>query len=253
MRARNIKPDFFTDEKLIKLSYAERLFFVGLWCFADKEGFFEIKLHEMKLKLFPEQKIDIKNMLKNLEKQKIVKLHDRHGYLPNFEKHQRPHPNEKKSALKSSIKQDLIKLHEQSCNYTVDPSDIRNDDIIIDDIRNEESVQNWFGGFWSVYPKKIAKAMAEKAFKKLKMNNELFNKIMVSLKKQRISDQWTKDGGQYIPNPATWLNGRRWEDEGIDSNHEKFSNLNQTQKSIIESEARDRERRKENEHSKELT
>jgi hypothetical protein len=27
------------------------------------------------------------------------------------------------------------------------------------------------------------------------------------------SQQWTKDGGQFIPMPATWLNGRRWEDE----------------------------------------
>ena len=23
----------------------------------------------------------------------------------------------------------------------------------------------------------------------------------------------TKDGGQYIPMPSTWLNGKRWEDE----------------------------------------
>lgn len=133
MRSRNIKPDFFTDEKLINLSYAERLFFIGLWCFADKDGFFEIKPHEMKLKLFPEQKIDIVKMLKSLKSQNIVKLHERHGYLPNFSKHQRPHPNEKKSDLKTSIKQNLVKLHEDSCNYTSDPSDIRNEDT-----RNEE-------------------------------------------------------------------------------------------------------------------
>ena len=33
--------------------------------------------------------------------------------------------------------------------------------------------------------------------------------------KQRQSDQWMKDNGQYIPMPTTWLNQRRWEDEGI--------------------------------------
>ncbi len=27
------------------------------------------------------------------------------------------------------------------------------------------------------------------------------------------TDQWQKEGGQYIPNPATWLNQNRWEDE----------------------------------------
>ena len=30
---------------------------------------------------------------------------------------------------------------------------------------------------------------------------------------QKLSRQWQKDGGQYIPNPATWLNQGRWEDE----------------------------------------
>jgi DNA replication protein DnaC len=33
------------------------------------------------------------------------------------------------------------------------------------------------------------------------------------LEKQKVSTEWLKDGGQFIPHPATWLNGRRWEDE----------------------------------------
>jgi hypothetical protein len=27
------------------------------------------------------------------------------------------------------------------------------------------------------------------------------------------SEDWTKEGGQYIPYPATWLNAKGWEDE----------------------------------------
>ena len=34
-----------------------------------------------------------------------------------------------------------------------------------------------------------------------------------AVEKQKKTDQWTRDGGQYIPHPATWLNQRRWEDE----------------------------------------
>lgn len=26
------------------------------------------------------------------------------------------------------------------------------------------------------------------------------------------NEQWRKDNGQYIPNPATWLNQGRWDD-----------------------------------------
>lgn len=70
-----------------------------------------------------------------------------------------------------------------------------------------------FEKFWSVYPKKTAKKDAFKAWQKLKPDEELLNKILSSLEQQKKSAQWTKEGGQYIPYPATWLNGRRWEDD----------------------------------------
>ena len=36
---------------------------------------------------------------------------------------------------------------------------------------------------------------------------------MTALEAQKKSLQWSKEGGQYIPNPTTWLNQERWEDE----------------------------------------
>lgn len=66
--------------------------------------------------------------------------------------------------------------------------------------------------FWEAYPKKVAKAAALKAWKKLKPDQELTNTILAAIEKQKQSDQWRKDNGQYIPNPATWLNGGRWEE-----------------------------------------
>ena len=37
--------------------------------------------------------------------------------------------------------------------------------------------------------------------------------MMDAISAQKRSRQWTENNGQYIPNPATWLNQRRWEDE----------------------------------------
>jgi hypothetical protein len=68
-----------------------------------------------------------------------------------------------------------------------------------------------FSAFWSAYPKKVDKKNALKAFKKINPNPDKFLKLMESLRKQ-IKAWETKDK-QYIPNPATWLNGERWEDE----------------------------------------
>ena len=37
--------------------------------------------------------------------------------------------------------------------------------------------------------------------------------LLVALEAQKKSSQWTKDNGQFIPHAATWLNGKRWEDQ----------------------------------------
>lgn len=70
-----------------------------------------------------------------------------------------------------------------------------------------------FDSFWKEYPKKVSKVAAIKAWKKLKPDGILYGTIMSALEKWKLSDEWQRDGGQYIPHPATWLNGRRWEDE----------------------------------------
>lgn len=70
-----------------------------------------------------------------------------------------------------------------------------------------------FNAFWDFYPKKRARKAAEKAWKKLNPDNLLYHTIVNALEKWKLSDEWQRDGGQYIPYPATWLNGKRWEDE----------------------------------------
>ena len=67
--------------------------------------------------------------------------------------------------------------------------------------------------FWNAYPKKKSKADAEKAFKKLKPDERLLDIMLSTLEEQKRSTDWQRDKGQFIPYPATWLNGRRWEDE----------------------------------------
>jgi len=70
-----------------------------------------------------------------------------------------------------------------------------------------------FSDFWAVYPKKKAKPEAEKAWKKLKPDEELFMRMVKAIDIQKKSPDWLKDNGQFIPYPATWLNGKRWDDE----------------------------------------
>jgi hypothetical protein len=70
-----------------------------------------------------------------------------------------------------------------------------------------------FDRFYTVYPKKVARAAALKAFRASKPTESLVETMIAALKLQADSPDWQKEGGKYIPNPATWLNGERWKDQ----------------------------------------
>lgn len=72
-----------------------------------------------------------------------------------------------------------------------------------------------FEQFWNAYPRKVGKGNARQAWQKIKMTDDLFNSILNAVEQQKQWEQWQRDGGQYIPHPATWLNQQRWEDLGI--------------------------------------
>lgn len=72
---------------------------------------------------------------------------------------------------------------------------------------------NIFVHFWNAYPKKKDKGHALKAWQKITDQKATLELILSALEWQKISYDWTKEGGQYIPLPSTYLNGRRWEDE----------------------------------------
>ena len=73
--------------------------------------------------------------------------------------------------------------------------------------------QSSFEVFWDSYPKKKSKGDAEKWFKKHDPDAVLMDRIMKKLEVLKKSFNWQKDGGQFIPYPATWLNAKGWEDE----------------------------------------
>lgn len=74
-----------------------------------------------------------------------------------------------------------------------------------------------FNLFWDIYPKKVGKGKVEEWFKKNKPSEELTSMIIRAIEEQKYSQQWLKEDGQFIPNPATWLNQKRWQDgEKID-------------------------------------
>ena len=69
-----------------------------------------------------------------------------------------------------------------------------------------------FDVFYKAYPRKVGKEAATKAFAKAKAGAVLAN-ILADIDRRVSGGEWTTEKVQFIPHPATYLNGKRWEDE----------------------------------------
>lgn len=85
-----------------------------------------------------------------------------------------------------------------------------------------EYIMRMFTEFYDFYPRHDSKQSALLKFatimrgcKSDEERHELLRNMLKSVEQSKKSEQWQKDGGKYIPMPSTWLNQRRWEDEGV--------------------------------------
>jgi len=65
-RIRTVKPEFWSDGDMLKLSRDARLFYIGLWNFCDDNGVLEYDLTSMKARIFPNDRISVDKLLKEL-------------------------------------------------------------------------------------------------------------------------------------------------------------------------------------------
>src|SRR5690606_22443787 len=83
---------------------------------------------------------------------------------------------------------------------------------IYPDCQNQHSLDESFDAFWSVYPRREGKADARKAWRKINPNSDMMETIGNALRAQ-MENNWRGRSKQFIPLPATWLRGERWEDD----------------------------------------
>lgn len=71
---------------------------------------------------------------------------------------------------------------------------------------------DYYSSFWKSYPRKVSKSDGARAWLQVKGEKHL-PAILAALAWQCKSPDWLKDGGKFIPYPASYLRGRRWEDQ----------------------------------------
>jgi hypothetical protein len=101
-RARNIKPSFFSNDRLAELPAIARLLFIGLWTIADYRGCCELRTRRIRAQLLPYDAItdeDVGAYLGALEHAGFIASYQvagqRYFKITGFAKHQNPHKNER--------------------------------------------------------------------------------------------------------------------------------------------------------------
>jgi hypothetical protein len=203
-RARNIKPGFFRNEDLAECDPMARLLFVGLWTLADRNGNLEDRPKRIKGEVFPYDNCDIESLLGQLIARGLVVRYQAEGRpyitIPRFSQHQNPHHSERPQHPKPP--------RSSPGETPEDSSSSRADSLLLipESLSTDSVAPAPFSEFWKAYPKKVAKPAAQKAWSKCAGESEA---ILADLKRRIWPDP------QFIPNPATYLNQRRWEDESV--------------------------------------
>lgn len=231
MPNRIIKDSITKSEKLSELTDFQFRLWVHLITYVDDYGRGDARPAIIRGACFPLRdrmtNKDIEKGLADLAGAGCVGLYKVDGkpylYFPNWEQHQRVRQKVSKCPGPEDCDEETPSA--ASCGEL--PQDAARIQSRIQNPESESRIQNpntretrgaEFEKFWSAYPRKEGKQKARAAFEKVTVPLET---LLEALERQKTSAQWTKDDGQFIPHPATWLNGKRWEDQLPQAGYQK--------------------------------
>lgn len=223
MPNRIIKESIHTSTKLNKLSDFQFRLWISLIVYVDDYGRGDARPAVIKGSCFPlRSNVTLKSIEDALHQLSItgcISLYEVDGKaylcLTNWENHQRiqtkrskfPSPEDGSSM---NICPPCVTVSHRDPPLESNPNPIQNN---TSSSAQAPCVGDRFARFWKAYPKKVGKGAAEKSFNRINPDDSLLETMITAINTAKASAQWQKENGQFIPNPSTWLNQRRWEDE----------------------------------------
>lgn len=216
MPNRIIKESICTSDQIDKLSAFAEVTFYRLIVNADDYGRMDGRAAVLRSRLFPLKDVrnsQIEDALRELASVELVNTYYVDGKpfvrLSGWDRHQQIRAKKSKYPAPEEICNQMIsddcKCPRNPIQSESNPNPNTNPNPNARETRGME-----FEKFWSAYPRKEGKQKARSAFEKVTVSLDV---LLIALESQKKSSQWTKDNGQFIPHAATWLNGKRWEDQ----------------------------------------
>lgn len=234
MRIRTIKPETFTSESLAQCSRDARLAFIALWTICDDYGRHRADARLIKGAVFPfDDDVtpdDVTLWLKELEREGMICRYTdgqrEYLHVMSWEKHQRV-DNRGQARCPECPGHSVVR---ESRRVAADRGDSRlgiGVGVGVGTGEGEGSKDSLaapqlalvptppatvsFDEFWSVYPRKVGKDAARKAWQSAVKRED--PRVIANGAWRYGNDPNLPTDKQYIPHPATWLNAGRWADE----------------------------------------
>jgi hypothetical protein len=242
MRIRSIKPEFYRSADISKLSWEDRLLFIGLWSYVDDNGVGIDKASHICADLFaddlerdPRETIArVTGGLQRLENAHRIIRFEADGkqliYVVNWAKHQRiDRPNKPRYVspldLESGKSIELtLDFETPSREYRESPStgteeqgnrgtgEQRNKKTRSSKSNDDSQLQDDFVTWYATYPKHVARPAAIKAYSKAR-EHATADVLLDGARRYNAEVLQAQTKAQFIKHPATWLNNEGWLDE----------------------------------------
>ena len=243
---RILKESICTSETIDQLSAFEETFFYRLIVNCDDYGLMDARPAILKSRLFPLKEIrtqQIEDALRKLTSAELVSTYVVDGkpflLMNTWDRHQQiraakakfPGPDGKYPSGGKAVKtSDIIRNQMISNDGKCSRNPIQSESDTLKETpltgskekagaktgakaAGADAPDRAFDTFWAVYPRRENKQAARKAFVKIHPDPELLEVMLSAVQRQKQTEQWSDP--KYIPHAATWLNGRRWEDEPV--------------------------------------
>jgi hypothetical protein len=158
-RIRTIKPEFFTSADITSLTPLSRLFYVSLWCEADREGRLKWDTRTLKNRYFPVEQCSIDELAQELTDAGLIVIYEvdgkQYAEIPSFKDHQVINNREAESVLPARVKEACTRVLGEgkegrkgkegaSCNAINDSSPkTKRETPIPKDFSVSEAVRSW--------------------------------------------------------------------------------------------------------------
>lgn len=229
MPTRFIKESCRSSKNLDRVTDFEERLFWRLITTADDFGRFLADPELVRSACFPRrERLPLQKLvdaLAGLQRNHLITLYSvkdrQYGQFCTFEEHQgKPRSRKSKypAILDASLHADASTCTQMLADVTGHPDTDTDTDSKTNPNSSSlhsslSSSDSEFEQFWVAYPRKVGgKKAALKAWGKAKDRPPL-PEIVAVIERAKQTEQWKKDGGRFIPYPATWINKGMWADD----------------------------------------